>query len=178
MFGDFCTAVYLYQYVKTWKNLIPKFHFRVKSYEIQKNIIIANFLLQKDLQIWIAKFFYKMYIFLFNLKKYYCKSKIRFFNNNFKLISWIWNFCHCLLKILTIIYEMWKKRSIAKLFVSIIRSINFVWHTCRSDKTYIYFRFNLIYEKNVEMENYLPKWGLQILSRTFFDEMYILCFGF
>ena len=27
------------------------------------------------------------------------------------------------------------------------------------------------------MENYLPKWGLQILSRTFFDDMYILCFA-
>ena len=28
------------------------------------------------------------------------------------------------------------------------------------------------------MENHLPKWGLQILSKTFFDKMYILCFGF
>ena len=28
------------------------------------------------------------------------------------------------------------------------------------------------------MENYLPEWGLQILNKTFFGEMYILCFGF
>ena len=28
------------------------------------------------------------------------------------------------------------------------------------------------------MENYLPKWDLQILSRTFFDKMYISGFGF
>ena len=31
------------------------------------------------------------------------------------------------------------------------------------------------YEKNVEIKNYLPKLGLQILSRTFFDKMFILC---
>ena len=28
------------------------------------------------------------------------------------------------------------------------------------------------------MENYLPKWGLQILNRTFFDKMYNLCYGY
>ena len=33
-------------------------------------------------------------------------------------------------------------------------------------------------KKNVEMKNYLPKSGLKILSRTFFDKMYILCFDF
>ena len=33
-------------------------------------------------------------------------------------------------------------------------------------------------KKNVEMENYLPKSGLQVLSRTFIDKMYILCFDF
>ena len=27
------------------------------------------------------------------------------------------------------------------------------------------------------MENYLPKGGLQILSKTFFDKMYIICLG-
>ena len=32
------------------------------------------------------------------------------------------------------------------------------------------------YEKNIEMENYLSKSSLQILFRTFFDKMYILCF--
>ena len=34
------------------------------------------------------------------------------------------------------------------------------------------------YEKNDEMENYLPKLGLQIISMTFFDKMYILYFDF
>ena len=33
-------------------------------------------------------------------------------------------------------------------------------------------------EKNIKMSNYLPKSGLQILIRTFFDRMYILCFDF
>ena len=28
------------------------------------------------------------------------------------------------------------------------------------------------------MENYLPKWGLQILIKTFLDRMYILCFDY
>ena len=28
------------------------------------------------------------------------------------------------------------------------------------------------HKKNVEVENYLPKWGLQILSRIFLDKMY------
>ena len=33
-------------------------------------------------------------------------------------------------------------------------------------------------KKNVYMENYLPRWGLQILIKTFLDRMYILCFDF
>ena len=33
-------------------------------------------------------------------------------------------------------------------------------------------------QKNFKMENYLPKFGLQILTRTFFDWIYILCFDF
>ena len=33
------------------------------------------------------------------------------------------------------------------------------------------------YEKNVDVENYLPNWGLQIPSKTFFDKIYILYFG-
>ena len=45
-----------------------------------RKVMIQNCLLHKDLQIWIAKFFHKMYIFLFNLK--YWKSKIQFFNHN------------------------------------------------------------------------------------------------
>ena len=28
----------------------------------------------------------------------------------------------------------------------------------------------VVYEKNVVMENYLPKWGLQIVGKTFFDK--------
>ena len=28
------------------------------------------------------------------------------------------------------------------------------------------------------MENYLPEWGLRILSRIFFDKMYIWCYDF
>ena len=35
-----------------------------------------------------------------------------------------------------------------------------------------------IQKKNVEIGNYLPKWGLQILIMTFFDRMYNLCFDF
>ena len=62
-----------------------------------------------------------------------------------------------------------------------------------SDKTYI-FNFNLKntfkvqkfnfsnkmcdIRKNVKMEIYWPKWGLQILNRPFFDKMFILCFDF
>ena len=107
------------QHVKTCKKSIWKFYFPVKLYETWKKVIIQNYFLHKDLQIWIATFFHTMYIFLFNLKKYYWKSKIQF----------------CL----TIICEIRKKRKNAKLFVS-IRSTNFVSHTV-PDKTYI-FRFN------------------------------------
>ena len=48
----------------------------------EKNVMIKNCLLQEYLQIQIATFFYKMYAFLFILKKYYSKSKIKFFNHN------------------------------------------------------------------------------------------------
>ena len=33
-------------------------------------------------------------------------------------------------------------------------------------------------EKNFEMQNYLPERSLQILSRTFFGKIYILCYDF
>ena len=36
----------------------------------------------------------------------------------------------------------------------------------------------MTYEKNVEMKNYLSKWGLQMLNRTVFDKIYILCLDF
>ena len=39
------------QYVKSLKLSISKFHFSVKLYEIRKNVIIQNCLLQKDLQV-------------------------------------------------------------------------------------------------------------------------------
>ena len=68
--------------IKLEKKLISEFHFPFKLYEIRKNVMIQNSLLHKDLQVWIAIFFHKMYISLFNLKKYYWKSKIKFFNNN------------------------------------------------------------------------------------------------
>ena len=65
------------QYVKTWKKSIFKFHFSVKLYTKYINkVMIQNCLLHKDLQVWIATFLHKMYIFLFNFKKYYWKSKI------------------------------------------------------------------------------------------------------
>ena len=62
-----------------------------------------------------------------------------------------------------------------------------------SDKTYIFCfnskntvkiqKFHFLdkiceIQKNVLMENYLPKSGLQILIKTFLDRMYILCFDF
>ena len=71
-----------WRYIKTWKKSISKFHFPVKLYKIRKNIIIPNCLLQKDLQIWILKFFYEMYIFLSNLTKFYWNLKIEFLNQN------------------------------------------------------------------------------------------------
>ena len=36
----------------------------------------------------------------------------------------------------------------------------------------------MTYEKNVQVEYYLLRRGLQILTRTFFDKVYILCFRF
>ena len=65
--------------------------------------MIHNFLLHKDLQVRIATFFHKMYIFIFNLKNTIENTKFNF---------------------LTIICETRKKRKLAKLFVS-IRSTNF-----------------------------------------------------
>ena len=40
-------------------------------------------------------------------------------------------------------------------------------------KSYDTKLFTIHIRKNVEMENYLPKWGLQIHGRTFFDKIYI-----
>ena len=54
------------QYVKTLKNSISKFHFSIKLYTMK--VMIQNYLLHEDLQVLIAKFSKKMYIFLFNLK--------------------------------------------------------------------------------------------------------------
>ena len=51
----------LLQFVKTWKKSIIKYQFPVKLYEIRQIIIIQNFLLQKDLQIWIEIFFVKFF---------------------------------------------------------------------------------------------------------------------
>ena len=45
-------------------------------------------------------------------------------------------------------------------------------------KNSIFYTKYVRYEKNVEMENYLPKWGLEFFIRPFFDKMYILCFDF
>ena len=55
---------------------------KVKLYEIRNKVMIQNWLLQMDLQILIAAFFYKMYTFLLNLKKDDWKSKIQVFNHN------------------------------------------------------------------------------------------------
>ena len=59
--------------------------FQLKFTKYEKNVKKQNFLLHKDLQVWIRTLFHEMYIFLFNLKKYYWTSKIQFFNNN------VWN---------------------------------------------------------------------------------------
>ena len=56
------------------------FQLNITKYE--KKVMIQNCLLYKDLQVWIATFFHKMFFFLFDLKKYSWKSKIQFFNNN------------------------------------------------------------------------------------------------
>ena len=64
-----------------------KLHFHQKNsgnliaHLIQKNFMIQNCLLQEALQR-IVTFFYKVYIFLFDLKKYYWKSKLQFFKQN------------------------------------------------------------------------------------------------
>ena len=158
------------QHVKTWKKSISKFHFPVKLYEIWKKVIIQNYFLYEDLQIWIATFFHKMYIFLFNLKKYYSKSKLQFS--------------------LTIICKIRKKRQECKVvrfnkiykfcltefLIKRIFFVSFSKNTIRIHKSHF---IEIIWgKKNVYMENYLPKWGLQILIKTLFDRMYILCFDY
>ena len=60
-------------------------HSHNKLCEIRKKVMNKNYLLHKYLQLWFATFFHRMYIFLFNLKAYYRKSRIQFFNNN------VWN---------------------------------------------------------------------------------------
>ena len=79
--------------------------------------MIQNCLLHIYLQIWIATFFHKMYIFLFNTKK-----------NTIENPKFIF---------LTKICEIRKKRKFAKLFVS-IRFTNFVGHSFCSN---VYFSF-------------------------------------
>ena len=64
---------------ETWKKSISKFHFPVKSYEIRKNVIIQNSLLQKDLKVWIAT---KNVYFSLYLNKNDWNPKIQFFNRN------------------------------------------------------------------------------------------------
>ena len=158
------------QHIKTWKKSILKFHFPVKLYEIRKNVMLQYYFLHKDLQIWIVTFFHKMHIFLFNLKKKYWNPKFNF---------------------LTIICVIRKKRKNTKLFVS-KRSTSFVSHSLWKN-IYFLFQFQKIrlifknsifetkymrYRENVQMKNYLPKWGLHILIKEFLDRMYILCFDF
>ena len=46
--------------------------------------MIQNCSLQKDLQIFIVTFCYKVFIFLFNLKTYFQKSIIQVFKQNLK----------------------------------------------------------------------------------------------
>ena len=58
------------------------FIFQLNFTKYENKVMIQNCLLHTDLQVWTATFFHKMYIFLHNLKKYYWKSKVQFFNNN------------------------------------------------------------------------------------------------
>ena len=83
--------------------------FQLNYTKYEKKVMIQNCLLHKDLQVWIATFFHKMYTYLFNLKKYYWKSKIQF---------------------LTITCEIQKRRKFEKMFIS-IRFTNFVGHSFR-----------------------------------------------
>ena len=105
-------------HIKTWKKSISKFHFPVKLYDVRKKVMVQNYFLHKDLQILTATFFHKMYIFLFNLKIYYWKTKVQLF--------------------LTIICEIRKKLRMQS--YSFQKDLQFLSNTV-SDKTYI-FRFN------------------------------------
>ena len=95
------------QYVKTWKKSYLNSIFQLNFTKYEKKVIIQNCLLRKDLQVWTAKFFHKMYIFLFNTKNTIKNSKINF---------------------LTIICNIRNKAKFGKLFISIM-STNFVWHS-------------------------------------------------
>ena len=132
--------------------------------------LIVYMLLERNAFDSIASLYQCTYIFLFNLIKYYWISKIQFFNNN------MWNtkktqFC----KILRFnkIYKFCLTQFLIKLIFFILISKNRI-------KIQKFHYLNKICDilKIVKMENYLPKWGLHILSRTFFDKMYILCFDF
>ena len=70
--------IYFYFSYATYLNSI----FQLNFTKYEKKVMTQNCLLNKDLQVRIAIFYHKMYIFLSNLKKYYWKSKIQFFNNN------------------------------------------------------------------------------------------------
>ena len=136
--------------IKLGKSKLFKFHFPpVKLYEIRKKVTIKNYLLYKDLQVWTAKFFHKVYIFLIKSKKYYWKSKIKFFNNNM-----------C-------IYE--KKRRNTILFISII-STNF---DIVSDKTYI-FHFNF---KKYDLNSKIPLFKQNMWHKKRKVEMYNFTVG-
>ena len=64
------------------KSKYLNFIFQLNFTKYGKKFIIQNCLLHKCLQVWTEKFYHKIYILLFNLKKYYWKYKIQFFNNN------------------------------------------------------------------------------------------------
>ena len=150
-----------------WKMTFEIF---IKSLRFETPRVRKNSLLHKDLQVWFAKFFHKMYIFLFNSKKYYWKSKIQFFNNS------MWNTKKtqvCKIVCFNKIYKFCLTYFLIKrIFFILIKKIRLKFKNSIIQTKYVR------YEKNVEMENYLSKWGLQILSRIFFDKMYIFCFSF
>ena len=60
-------SAYLLTFQST-KMSITKLYFPAKLYEIQNNVVIQNCLLQKDLQILIAKFFIRCIFLLLFLK--------------------------------------------------------------------------------------------------------------
>ena len=91
-------SFFCYSLLKLEKSQYQNSIFQLNCRIYEKKVITQNYFLHKDLQIWIATFFHKMYIFLFNLKKYYWKSKLQLF--------------------LTIICGVRKKRKNENLFVS------------------------------------------------------------